>query len=86
MPGFFEAAANFKQSKSVHEVTVDGKTIEVSRDKKIEMIKNGIEHYYFKEDGTLAMREKKNIRNHYPEIETFLGNPYWPEEQFVWKR
>jgi len=86
MPGFFEAAANFKQTITKHEVTVEGKTVEVSRDNKIEMIKRGVENYYFKTDGTLALRERKNTRYYYPEIETFTGNPYWPEETFIWKK
>ena len=86
MPGFFEAAANFKPKITKHEVTVEGKTVEVCRDEKIEMIKQGTENYYFKTDGTLALRDKKSARNRFPEIETFAGTPYWPEETFVWKR
>ena len=86
MPEFFEAAANFKPAISKHEVTVEGKTVEVSRDEKIEMIKQGIENYYFKTDGTIAVREKKSARNRFAEIETFAGDPFWPTERFVWKK
>jgi hypothetical protein len=86
MPGFFEAAANFKPIITKHEVTVEGKTFEVSRDEKIEMIKQGMENYYVKTDGTLALREKKSGRHRFPEIETFAGDPYWPTERFTWKK
>jgi hypothetical protein len=86
MPGFFEAAKNFKQVVKKYTVTLQGQTIEVTLDKKLEMNKNGIENYYLKTDGTLSMREKKNTRYRYPEIEKFMGDPYWPKERFEWKK
>lgn len=86
MPGAIEALKNFKPRVVKHTITVEGRTVEVTLDKKLETIRNGIENYYLKEDGTPVLREKKNTRHIHPEIETFVGDPYWPEETFVWKK
>jgi hypothetical protein len=42
MPGFFEALDNFKNKKpKKHFVTVEGQTVEVSLEKKLEIQKTG---------------------------------------------
>jgi len=86
MSEFFKAAAHWKQRITKHEVTVEGKVYEVTVDKKIDMIKHGEENYYINPKGEIALQEKKDTRYVFPEIETYVGNPYWPKETFVWKK
>ncbi len=86
MPGCIEALSNIKPRRNKHEVVVEGHTVEVTLDKKIEMIRNGVENYYFTHTGELVLRERKNKSILFPEIEKFIGNPYWPEDKFLWKK
>ena len=39
MPGFFEALENFKPKKKVHTVTIQGQSIVVTLEKKLEVMK-----------------------------------------------
>ena len=86
MSEFFKAAANWKQPIKKHQVTVEGTVYEVTLKESIEMIKHGVENYYIDPNGEIALRVKKNTRYVFPEIETFVGNPYWPTERFTWKK
>ena len=86
MSEFFKAAATWKQRIKKFTVTVEGKVYEVTQDKLIEMSKHGVENYYINPKGEIALREKKNTRYVFPEIETFVGDPYWPTERFIWKK
>ena len=46
MPGFFEALSNRQEPlKKIYTVTVEGKTLEVSHTKKLEVLKIGEENY-----------------------------------------
>jgi hypothetical protein len=85
MPGFFEAAKNFCQTESKHTVTIEGQTVEVSREEKIEIICNG-ENNYVLQDGRPRCVVIKREKYRHAEIEKFTSDPFWPTEEFVWKK
>jgi len=68
-----------------HFVKIQGKEVEVSIEKKIEIIRNG-ESNYILEGMTPVRVEIKIDMNVFPEIENFTSDPYWPTEGFIWKK
>jgi glyoxylate carboligase len=68
-----------------HFVKIQGKEVEVSMEKKIEIIRNG-ESNYILEGMTPVLVEIKIDMNVFPEIENFTSDPYWPTERFIWKK
>jgi len=68
-----------------HFVTIQGKEVEVTLDKKILIIRNGEDNYVL-EGGKPVKVEIKTDRNHFPEIEDFKSDPFWPSEGHTWKR
>jgi hypothetical protein len=85
MPGFFEAAKNFRQTESKHTVTIQGQTVEVSQEEKIEIVRNG-ENNYVLQDGRPCLIVVKREKYRHAEIEKFTSDPFWPTEEFVWKK
>ena len=68
-----------------HFVKIQGKEVEVSMEKKIEIIRNG-ESNYILEGMTPVKVEIKIDMNVFPEIENLTSDPYWPTESFLWKK
>jgi hypothetical protein len=68
-----------------HFVKIQGKEVEVSMEKKIEIIRNG-ESNYILEGMTPVRVEIKIDMNVFPEIENFTSDPYWPTERLIWKK
>jgi len=68
-----------------HFVKIQGKEVEVSMEKKIEIIRNG-ESNYILEGMTPVRVEIKIDMNVFPEIENFTSDPFWPTERFIWKK
>jgi hypothetical protein len=68
-----------------HFVKIQGKEVEVSMEKKIEIIRNG-ESNYILEGMTPVLVEIKIDMNVFPEIENFTSDPYWPTERLIWKK
>jgi len=68
-----------------HFVKIQGKEVEVSIEKKIEIIRNG-ESNYILEGMTPVRVEIKIDMNVFPEIENFTSDPFWPTERFIWKK
>lgn len=90
MPGFFEALSSRKtSSKKIHTITVEGKTLEVSHTKKLEVLKIGEENYMIntsKTGDTIVLKPKQNVRftKLSKSIEGMLfqdNNPFWPVSQ-----
>jgi len=89
MPGFFEALDNFKKEKpKKHFVTVEGQTVEVSLEKKLEIIKAGIGAWNIQKvsDGIVFVKKpvvpKEQRQTELTQSEkgtTFYEhNPFWP--------
>lgn len=85
MSGLFDALKNFKPVSKKHFVTVEGKQVEVSLKQKLEIIQHGEENYILK-DGKPTLKEIKTQRNTFAEIENMTADPFWPTEEFVWKK
>ena len=100
MPGFFEAAAEVfakmpKQKK--HTVTIDGKVIEVSLEKCLEIKRTtGGEESYTLKDGQIVRRPVKKIKTKSPVLKKsqsglhfYDGDPFWveriAEEGYTWQ-
>ena len=45
MPGFFDAIKNFKPPQKSHAVEINGKTVQISLEKKLQVQKKGIENF-----------------------------------------
>ena len=85
MSDLFDALRNIKVVPKRHFVTIQGQDIEVSMEKKLEIIRNG-EADYVLQDGMPVRRTKKPRRNSFREIKNFSSDPYWPTENFVWEK
>jgi len=86
MPGFFEARDNFKTKNKKHFVTIDGKTVEVSLEQKIEILQSG-ESAWKWENNEIVKKPQKKLGRYYTELtKTDKGyhfidsDPYWPSE------
>ena len=86
MPGFFEAIKTIPApAKKKHMVTIAGKTIEVSLQKKLEILQHGENAYHWINKDEFALKPKPKPSISYPELVTaekgykFLdGDIHWP--------
>ena len=100
MPGFFEALENFKNKKpKKHFVTVEGQTVEVSLEKKLEITKAGIDAWTIQKvsDGIVFVKkpivptEQKQTELTQAEkgITFYEHNPFWPMDTdskgYIWQ-
>jgi hypothetical protein len=99
MPGFFEAAAEVwgkePEKKKIHTVNIQGKEIEVSLEKSLEIMKHG-EEAYMLEGGKIVPRPiKKNdikrpvLKKSDKGYKFYDNDPLWVEsiveEGFSWQ-
>ena len=89
MPGFFEALDNFKNKETKkHFVTVEGQTVEVSLEKKLEIMKAGISAWTIQKvsDGIVFVKKpvipKEQRQTELTQAENgitfYEHNPFWP--------
>jgi hypothetical protein len=89
MPGFFEALDNFKHKEpKKHFVTVEGQTVEVSLEKKLEIMKTGIDQWTIQKTSNgivfvkkpIVPKEQKQTELTQAEkgITFYEHNPFWP--------
>jgi hypothetical protein len=89
MPGFFEALDNFKNKETKkHFVTVEGQTVEVSLEKKLEIMKAGIGAWTIQKvsDGIVFVKKpvipKEQRQTELTQAENgitfYEHNPFWP--------
>ena len=87
MPGFFDAAANFKQpAKKPITATIAGTVITVTLEQKKEIMLSGEDAWMLK-DGQLVKKPMPTVKKGYKRlIKSDMGynfydnNPYWPKE------
>ena len=99
MPGFFEAAAEVwgkePEKKKIYTVNIQGKEIEVSLEKSLEITRLG-EELYMLEDGKIVLRpiKKNNLRKSVLKksdkgYKFYDNDPLWVEsiveEGFSWQ-
>ena len=100
MPGFFEALDNFKDKETKkHFVTVEGQTVEVSLEKKLEIQKAGADQWTLQKTSNGIVFVKKPIipkeQRQTELIQSENGttfyehNPFWPvgkdSKGFTWQ-
>jgi hypothetical protein len=78
MPGFFEAMKNIKPVAKKHTVTVQGKEIEVSLEKKLEIQRAG-EDKYMLEGKDIVLIPKPKTARRFPVLVGYKQDPYWIE-------
>lgn len=85
MPGAFEALSAIKKVNKKYFVTIEGQRIEVSLEDKIKIQQHG-EHNYIVKDGVPELKQITRQRNTYAEIKNLTSDPFWPTEEFLWKK
>jgi len=88
MPGFFEAFAKLPpQKKKVHTVTIQGQSIVVTLEKKLEVIRHGEDAYHWINEKEFALKPKPKPRTQYPVLTKAekgygfeKGDIHWPNK------
>tara|TARA_R110000868_G_scaffold408914_2_gene693211 strand:+ start:595 stop:897 length:303 start_codon:yes stop_codon:yes gene_type:complete len=86
MPGFFEAAANFNLApKKIYTVNIQGKTVQVSLERKKEIMQVGEDLWHWEGDKIVRKPVPKTKKGYSVLMISekgyvfYKGNPYWPE-------
>ena len=88
MPGFFEAFAKLPpQKKKVHTVTIQGQSIVVTLEKKLEVMRHGEHAYKWKSATEFVLKPRPKVGIVYPHLQkaekgyNFYDNdPYYPKD------
>ena len=94
MPGLFEALDNFKNTiEKKHTVTIEGETVEVTLEQKLELLKTGTDVWTIQKNNTGTMLIRKPIVDKEqqqtelvsadPGIKFYEHNPFWPMEHGI---
>ena len=99
MPGFFEALENIKKPKEkVHTVTIQGKSVVVTLEKKLEVMAKGEDAYIWKTETEFVLKPPPKVLPQYKTLkkteekgyEFFDNDPFYPtgvvEGGFRWVR
>jgi hypothetical protein len=97
MPGFFEAMKNLEPIKEkVHTVTIQGQTVVVTLEKKLEVMLHGEDAYKWKSATEFVLKPRPKVGVVYPRLQkadkgyNFYDNdPYYPKDivegGFAWQ-
>ena len=96
MPGFFEALENFKpKEKKPHVVTIEGQSIVVSLERKLEIMQAGEDAYTWK-NGEVVKKKRIPAEQQQPLMHKadkgytfYKKNPFWVKnigkEGYIWQ-
>ena len=96
MPGFFEALENFKpKEKKPHVVTIEGQSIVVSLERKLEIMQAGEDAYTW-EKGEVVKKKRIPVEQRQPLMHKadkgytfYKKNPFWvkniDKEGYIWQ-
>ena len=96
MPGFFEALENFKPTqKKPHVVTIEGHSIVVSLERKLEIMQSGEDAYTW-EKGEVVKKKRIPVEQRQPlmhkadkGVTFYKKNPFWvkniDKEGYIWQ-
>ena len=96
MPGFFEALENFKpKEKKPHVVTIEGQSIVVSLERKLEIMQAGEDAYTW-EKGEVVKKKRIPAEQRQPLMHKadkgytfYKKNPFWvkniDKEGYIWQ-
>ena len=96
MPGFFEALENIKPKKKVHTVTIQGQSVVVTLEKKLEVMKHGEDAYEWKTNTEFVRKKRLPAEQRQPTLHSaevgyhfYNGDPFWVEKHnrggFEWR-
>lgn len=96
MPGFFDAFNKREVKTKIHTVTIQGKTVEVNLEQKLEVMRHGEDAYVWKNDKEFGLKPKPKVGVDYKQLRkadegmTFYHNdPFYPAGKnkggFVWR-
>ena len=96
MPGFFEALENFKPKKKVHTVTIQGQSIVVTLEKKLEVMRHGEDAYEWKTNIEFVRKKRIPAEQQQPIMYKadkgytfYKKNPFWvkniDKEGYIWQ-
>ena len=97
MPGFFEALENFKpQKRKPHTVTIQGQSIVVTLEKKLEVMKHGEDAYMWKTNMEFVRKKRIPVEQRQPLMHKadkgytfYKKNPFWvkniDKEGYIWQ-
>ena len=98
MPGFFKALENFKPKQKIHTVKIQGQSIVVTLEKKLEVMRHGEDAYMWKTHDEFVLKPPPKIKAQYKTLKkteekgyNFYDNdPFYPKEivegGFKWVR
>ena len=96
MPGFFEALENFKPTeKKPHVITIEGHSIVVSLERKLEIMQSGEDAYTW-EKGEVVKKKRIPVEQRQPLMHKadkgytfYKKNPFWvkniDKEGYIWQ-
>ena len=96
MPGFFEALENFKpKERKPHVVTIEGQSIVVSLERKLEIMQAGEDAYMWK-NGEVVKKKRIPAEQRQPLMHKadkgytfYKKNPFWvkniDKEGYIWQ-
>ncbi len=97
MPGFFDALKDFKPTpKKVHTVTIEGQSVVVTLEKKLEVIKHGEDAYEWKTNTEFVRKKRIPVEQRQPlmykadkGVNFYKKNPFWvkniDKEGYIWQ-
>ena len=97
MPGFFEAINNLEPPKEkVHTVTIQGQTIVVTLEEKLEVMRNGEDAYKWKSPTEFVLKPRPKTTIQYPQLKKankgynfYDSDPFYPKDivegGFAWQ-
>ena len=84
MPGFFEALNRMSAIKEKkHYVTIQGQTVEVSLQKKLEILKHGEENFLLKGNG-IELKPEPKIKTAYPVLKEAEKGYHFIDDDIHW--
>lgn len=98
MSEIFKALESYKPpKKKVHTVTINGQSIVVTLEKKLEVIRNGEDAYMWKDHETFVLKPRPKVGRQYKQLlkadkgfKFYKGDPYYPigieEGGFTWQQ
>lgn len=87
MPGFFEAMANLPKKKDkVHTVTIQGQSIVVTLEKKLEVMKHGESEYMWKTPTEFVLKPRPKSKTSYPVLVDVAKGYHFQDNDIHWPK
>ena len=85
MPGFFEAMANLQKKKDkVHTVTIQGQSVVVTLEKKLEVMKHGESAYMWKSETEFVLKPRPKSKTAYPVLVDVAKGYHFQDNDIHW--